>query len=113
MPSSALSAQVLAKTRDTMRRDVARAIEVYREIEGEEVLVMTLQGRVAPADRAVVGRDLQVLQGRTAPSYKVLAIPLGTDIQHDDMVFADGQRYRVVSVETFVHELQCMLAMKQ
>lgn len=113
LASSSLSRTVLAGTKRRILEDAVKLVEIYREVDGGEEFVASVQGRIAPADRAVVGRDVNTLPGRVSPSYKVLSVPLGTDVKKNDLAWAGAQMYRVVSVETFLHELQLMLAMKQ
>jgi hypothetical protein len=96
---------MFASARAVGLRDNYERVDIYRS----GVRVGTLQARISLHSNATVGRDQNSLPGDSSPGSYVMPVPLSTDIEQGDEVWADACRYRVVSLEQFPGQIQVML----
>ncbi len=112
MPSQ-MSGSLLARARQVLALDRWTRVTVWRSKGGTEERVCTFNARIVLASSSVIGRDDQVVQGDASPAYYVIAFPKilaeHERLQPEYEVWADGHRYRVVSVDTYDHEGQAVL----
>jgi hypothetical protein len=112
---SALRIPAMVATRQRIKRDSVRLVDVWRRASGGEVRVMSLAVRIAAVNSRSVGRDVQTVQGDVAPSFYTtsLSVLVGSTLRPGDEFWDEYVRYRVVSVDMYPHEAQILMRLIQ